>query len=1158
MIRPEIGLSDIYLNLTAETGSSLEGSFRIYSTNGQELEGRVVSTNDKVVVRTTELSGTECEISYYFKGKMAVAGEEHYGDFLLLTNGGERNIPYCVTVVPKTYWFGDRKISDLDEFYEFAQEDWKRARDIFFTKDFPEILLAQREEERTLYHDLLKGYSKDMIMDQFFTDTMGKSPARFETDIREIVIDESKVGRVTVTMEGWGCMEGRIYSERGNLLLNRERFSQDDFQNGSVQLFLSLREACRKDVLVIETGFEQIRIPVRRKFSFASVKKKRTDRAFGKLLRSYLSFRTGKITMEEYVELSLKELTVRGSFYELYCLLLLTIQKQSDQKSAEECDLFAARIEEKKERYLNDPSVASFYYYVMALWRKEPSYTKEAVRQIRMHEEQTESFYDDLLLLFLDDSVAFSCREQIKILVKYLEQGNRSPLLYLALLDVLNQEPYLLEYLDEKRADVICWGMRHQYLSRELTEQFETMALREKNFQPDQWRVLLRLYEQQKSTLCLKAICSLLMKGNKTESCYHPFFADAVEQNLNLIGLNEYYLRTIPHDTYPQLPEIILYYFHYSNSLDKKEKAWLYLNIVLHEEEYGEIYRNYYPKILAFVKAQLMEGRLNRHLKQLYEKVLPELLEEKELIQYLPNIIFKKKITCYHPVIEGIYVCHPENEEETYVPLMDGKCQLELYSLNARIYFADRMGNRYHSGISYFLENYLEEDDFRGACLKYCNDNRKVLIRWLKMEEQDKKEAIARLLLQKEEGTSWKRERAVEQILDYHYEEHALDNLSDCLDQINYRIISPAYRRTLMNYYMACDRMEDAYFGVELYGSDLMEPTQLYLLTCVGLYLHKEERDDLLLTMAYRTFVNRRFNEEVLVYLKKYFEGRVFDLLDLWTVLQQTGLSDVEYEEKVLRQALFVGAKDERIYDLLESYLEKEKNEALTEELLGIYSIPYVLHYLEEKETIQMPDSYFSVLNKEIVRKEFGDAKLPFMLELAFLVRKAANGWREKERPMIARMVKKFCKEQIIFPFFEIFDEFASIPSLWKESFCFWFQGEEKRTYHLCLAASGENAREESRIGTKIRELAPGFYYGNGFLPLFEKKSKGKIAEDGRIVSLLPVGARVRGSRNSLLARMEEEKTGAAVCMKDYETMMGRMERQLTPLFGVQEWQNGD
>ena len=90
-----MGLSDTYLNLSTEAGKTYEGSFTVFSQNGEELSGTVLSTNDKVIPMVTELSGTECRIPFYFKGRLAIPEEEHFGDFLLITNGGEWNLRPC-------------------------------------------------------------------------------------------------------------------------------------------------------------------------------------------------------------------------------------------------------------------------------------------------------------------------------------------------------------------------------------------------------------------------------------------------------------------------------------------------------------------------------------------------------------------------------------------------------------------------------------------------------------------------------------------------------------------------------------------------------------------------------------------------------------------------------------------------------------------------------------------------------------------------------------------------------------------------------------------------------------------------------------------------------------------------------------------------------
>jgi len=1143
MIRPEIGLSDSYLDLSVETGTSFERSFIVYSRNGQELSGKVLSTNDKLVPVVTELSGTECEIPFYFKGKMAIPREEHYGDFLLLTNGGEFNIPFCVAVSSRKYRFGDQIIADLDEFYEFAQKDWKKAKDLFFMKDFPDIMLAEQEEYRTLYHDLLKGFSKDMILEQFLMETMKKEPVRIYADREALFIKEGNVGRFLLTKKGWGCLDGRLYGASGDLYVNIEKINQDAFEEDKIEIFVSFKEGAKKDTLMIETAFEKIAIPVHReiKKQQEEIHIERENRKLAQLLRHFIDFRIGKTEAEDFIARSMKLYPFKGLFYELYCMLLLLVRERITDEETEECREYGQKIEEKQDIYVSDPECRSFYYYVMALWKKEKDYTKKAVHEVRKAYEDQRSWKDYLTFITMDETIAFHYEAQWDELVHFLEQGINSPFLYLAILDVLNQEPYLLEQLGSYKTYVIRWGLRHQYLSQKLIEQFARLSIREKCFKKDQLPILQKIYDRKPDELYLKAICSMLMKGNKREKEYHVYFEEAVKKHLNLIGLNEFYLRSLDFDTYPVLPKLILYYFHYSSSLDKREKAWLYLNILRNREAYEDIYDNYAERIEAFVKEQLMEGRVNRYLKQLYEMLLPSLLEEPELAKYIPNVIFKRRLSCPNPMMEGVYVCHPENEEEVHVSFVEGLCQIEIYSDAARIYFADRMGNRYHSGIKYQMEAYLDEEVYRDFCLTHIRDDRRVYVKWVNGDPDDKKEQLARLLAENDELKSWKTEKAVERILDYHYVEKTMEDLSECLDKINYRVISPSYRRTLMNYYMACNRMEDAYFGVELYGSDLMDPEQLYMLTCAGLCLHKEEQDDLLLTMAYKSFVNRKYNREILSYLQKHFHGRIFDLIDLWNVLKDEGMLTAEFEEKVLRQIAFVGSKDKRMFDVILSYLTKVENREWIEDLLTPYSTRFLLQGFVkgQKQKKQEPEGYFKVLD----RLALEDCLKSDLSRLSYLYHKAETGYGETEKRVLYRMVREFSKKEIILPFFEKFAGIVTVPALWRESVFFLFTGEENQEYDLFVISDFEEESRKSIL--KMREIVKGLYYGSFYKASFEViRQVGVKGYEGGI-SILGMDETVLGSRNHLLTKIKEEKGKSGSLMADYEKILSRMKEQL-------------
>ena len=489
---------------------------------------------------------------------------------------------------------------------------------------------------------------------------------------------------------------------------------------------------------------------------------------------------------------------------------------------------------------------------------------------------------------------------------------------------------------------------------------------------------------------------------------------------------------------------------------------------------------------------------MNRYLCQLYDYFLPDILQNKDMVKYLPNIIFKKKLCCNNPCMEGVYVKQDEMEE-VYVPLVDGACQIEIFSENAALYFVDGKANRYHFGVEYRVYSYLDEEKYRDLCVRYNSTNNKVRLKWLSKSIHD---------------------------------------IHEYLEQVDYQTVTPIYRRALLNHYMTNDRMEDAYFGAELYGSDWMDGNQLYLLTCVGLYLHKEEKDDLLLTMAYRSFVRGRYNKEILLYLRQHFEGRNFDLMALWEVLKREGMDTVEYEETMLNQLMFTGEREESMLDVLLSYLEKRDNDDLTVSMLEIYSIYY---FLGRKK---VPDSYFTILERQ-AKRENG---LSFMSSLSYLLRKAENGYEIEEREIIRRIVEEFCRQHIVFDFYDTFIDFVSISPLLKEVTGFYCLGEEEKDYDLSLQIEDLDGRIREEI-LPMKEVCPGFYYGKTvLLPDESVKEKHLYSHGEEVVTFLKatrMKTKVEESRYEILGSMILDKEQAKERMAQYDMVLTRMEEQL-------------
>ena len=80
----------------------------------------------------------------------------------------------------------------------------------------------------------------------------------------------------------------------------------------------------------------------------------------------------------------------------------------------------------------------------------------------------------------------------------------------------------------------------------------------------------------------------------------------------------------------------------------------------------------------------------------------------------------------------------------------------------------------------------------------------------------------------------WMQVEAVEKMLVYYENHQDKRNLARWLGKIDYSNISTEFRKTLMDYYMEVGMMEDAFFGIELYGCDIMGAAKILRLASFG------------------------------------------------------------------------------------------------------------------------------------------------------------------------------------------------------------------------------------------------------------------------------------------------------------------------------------
>ena len=1049
---PIVSLSVTNLDIEVEEGKVYKDSFFIESENKVPIEGYVCTTSDKVETEAERLEGTRQEIPFYFKGKLATAGNTFEGDIVLITNGGEYNIPYCVKVIHKFVESSGGRISTMEEFVQIYENNRKEAVDIFFLPNFEEVFLQGKPEQKELYHSLMKSRSKSLILEEFLTAAGYKNTSFLDVSQDKLVLEEEdSSAQLELLLTQPGYVEGSIYSEKGQIQISRERFSSDDFTDGKLLFNVEKKQNLLNgsDIIHIDTVRQDIEISVEWWAKQTALTKEKEKKLYLKkkraqLMHNYLYFRTGSIAFEDFAEDSghvLEELSryTEDNEWKLYRMhfILMEERKEEGKELLELLETISQRDE------FTPSTIREFYelseYKAEALW----------------------------MLIYLDREYVYNKRLQYDTIRQLFEEGNNSSLLYFEACDILNENPNYMEELGKFEISIFRWGVRYGYISLSLSYQFARLALKAKYYNKSIYYIAEKLYGVEPDEQFLQVICSLLIKGNRTGKEYHEYFRLAVEANLKIIGLNEFFIRSMDFETYDLIPQRVLIYFTYSNSLDYLEKAYLYSNVLRNKEKYEEVYGAYYSKMLPFIEEQLLKGRINEHLAYLYTCFQKEVLEKPDNWKAVCDILFYHKLICTNPHIIGVYVSCPELGTEKYYPLSGGTGGVEIYNDRAVLYFVDNNEQRYVKDINYQLREFLSPQQFEEEWIRRNLSNRKILLMESgKMEENIKEQTLPVLqrIVFNDDFTRWMQVEAVEKMLVYYENHQDKRNLARWLGKIDYSNISTEFRKTLMDYYMEVGMMEDAFFGIELYGCDIMGAAKILRLASFGAQCYQGKDDEATLSLAYAAFIRKKCNKDTLTYLMKHFKGETAALLEIWERSKRFGLETAAFERRILEQVMFTGNDTEGVFPVFESFYATDEGDELIDRYLEYASMK------ELESSMELNDFMHMAIGQEIVngRMENRHSRIHFLYYFA-----GREDWYDTIKDTAVYIINGFLQEEFYLPVYQAYGQWITFPIHYQEMTFLTYHGRAGSNVILRYQIDGE---EYSLRELHLEEVLPGMY----------------------------------------------------------------------------------
>lgn len=1104
---PQILLSEEEIILTLDYGKSCVGEFTIKNTKNSVITGEVYSSNEFLRLSLNQFSGINNIITYELRGENLKDSESLKGEIYIISNCGETRLPFFVNVESPGIHSSMGKIKDLFNYANLAKLNWSEAVRHFKTKEFREMVKYQDEKYLLQYDNLLKSRSASQALEEFLIAIRKKLKINFIVDKNVLhyeVGNESFMDKITLMKDNWGYEEIKVSTDAPFLTLEHKIIWSDYFIGNTYPLeFVINPEHLGKGNhfgrIFLTSVHETIVVEVtcyRKKDRKETPDRKDVKEKIVKVINQYIKFRKNELTMKEYAADTneILEALIAADKKNRFSYLLMQNHLQiisgeniSQIGNINELRKETENLKENKEIY------ESACLYLNALINKEDAAIHMALTTVKTYYFQSSYNWKFLwFLLYIDKKYDSNKGQKLADIKEACLNGCTSPILYFEAMTVFNEEPVLLHELGEFELRVLYWGIKDHYCNEEAARQFTYLAGKKKNFHKLYFECLAELYNKFHTKDILSTICSLLIKGHKRSNKYFIWFKLGVKEQLRITELYEYYMYTLDEELGQELPQPVLLYFIYNSNLSDRKKAYLYSYVIKNKENIPSLYHTYYKKIEQFAFKFLKEHVINRDLALIYTEILNQAGMTPELAKELPEVMFKYEIGCNNKNIKGVFIVCKELEGERYYPIVNQTAVIDIFTEDYELIFVDYLDNRYSKTIDYTLNKFMDLDSYSKECVKL-NMHPMVLLhlagKALAYQKFDEESVVVRnrLLSLKNLNTEY-RNHILLDLIQYYYDNFKSEELEKYLDLVDLYLLKKEDRNKIIELYLVREHYEKGLQAIKDFGYENIHINRLLKLSAYLFHMNEDDRDeDLLTELAYYIFSHGKYNNEILIYLSKYYKGSTGDMYRLWEACRAFELDTVCLEERLLTQMLYT--EDYIVNSLLVflSYYNNGSNHKLIRAFLSYHAYKYLVMGRIIKSEL------FEIMKKELVYEENDICMMALLKKLS-----GEECYSESEIELIDMNVHQFMKKGIVLPFFKRFCDVIDIHSQISDRFFIEYitNPSNKVTLYYQMEDESEDFRAEvmpdAFLGIHIKDFIL-FYNENIRYYIAEESDDGQV-----------------------------------------------------------------
>ena len=941
--RPTASVDPVRIELSLQSGDSAEGEIRVTSPENETVTGLAISHNIRMRILNPEFSGAESSIRFVFDAGGIEPGEVMKGEICLLMDAGEFVVPYTVSILHGDIESDNGPVRNLFHFTNLAIDDFEKAREVFYSDAFAGLVESNDRQYTGVYRGFAGGKASDANFDSFLCAIKKKKPASyrvsgqyFEDGVFSFAPEGDERTEVLVDCDGWGYCDYSITSDAEFLIPEKDRLTASDFENKRAVIPVridsaKLHKGRNFGRLTFASDTDSFTADFCLRFGAeggypANVRLAQIYREA--IVKTYIEHRIRNISRSTWEErfraisgklLELDKNNVESRLYRAHALLV-------SGRVGEAVPLIEKAENEAREA---GTVVNAYRLFLAASASDDPEFIADCCRRVsRAYMENPEK--DKLLwmLIQMDEAVASDNRAKLSMIRHHFDGYGVGPMLYLRSYEIMSAKPELLEQLGRFEIQVLNFAAKTGLFDKKLMNKASVLAGQERGYSPSLLSLMQKVYNETHTNESLFAVCTQLMKAERTDEEAFSWYSMAVEKDLNITRLIEYYMYSVPVDYAKELPGIVQLYFRYGADLPTATKALLYADIIRYTPAGKGYLADYRPQMLEFAKQQAAAGRVDDALAVIYKYFS----DDDEFLDVLSgrasDIVFCHYVRCADPKVKYVIAIEDAFEKERRVEVEKGSAFVPVYGKTYELFGEYENGVRIcgddFDDLPLFdipeYEDILEENEeiSPGEAVyfseKYAHE---------KSITNESYPYVLELVDAHEIRGTYKRPYMIKLLR--HLGEDSSD-ASQIMDNIDMSALDSAGRVELMEFLMQRGVPGEVRGLIRRYGIGGMSPRLLMRLISSLEQVTENIADDFAIWICYECFKLGKYDEQILRYLCSYLEDTTKVLRSLWKDSGNFEIDTRELEERMLVQMMYTGAfvgEREDIFDSYERHVAK-------------------------------------------------------------------------------------------------------------------------------------------------------------------------------------------------------------------------------------------